>query len=124
MNDDLYYEHYTLLCKNIMNPMRLRIIEAIGRQKLNVSDIQSRMKTAISMSNLSNHLTALFNIGVVSREKKGNFIFYFLVEPDLLDVLDKMRKVTDSICSHRNPSTNMINDTPVETKKNSVFPHE
>jgi len=114
MNNDLYYEHYALLCKNIMNPMRLRIIEAIGKEKLNVSEIQNRVKITISMSNLSNHLTALYNVGVVGREKKGNFIFYFLVEPGLLDVLDKMRNITDSIRTHRNPSTSMMNDTPVE----------
>jgi DNA-binding transcriptional ArsR family regulator len=80
--------------------MRLKIIEAIGSEKLNVSEIQAKLE--ISMSNLSNHLAALHSVGVVGREKKGNYIYYFLAEPGLLEVLQRMRGVIHSIVSKRN----------------------
>ena len=100
MLEDTFYEEYALLCKTIVNPIRLKIIESIGEHKLNVSEIQAHLN--ISMSNLSNHLTALHRVGVVGREKKGNFIYYFLMEPDLLAALQKMRKAIHSIAARRN----------------------
>lgn len=100
MFEDTFYQEYALICKTIVNPIRLKIIEIIGDQKLNVSEIQTQLN--ISMSNLSNHLTALHRIGVVCREKKGNFIYYYLAEPQLLEVMNKMRAVVYSIASRRN----------------------
>jgi DNA-binding transcriptional ArsR family regulator len=100
MFEDSFYQEYALICKTIVNPIRLKIIELIGDRKLNVSEIQAQIN--ISMSNLSNHLTALHRVGVVGREKKGNFIYYYLVEPQLLEVLKAMRFVVHSIASRRN----------------------
>lgn len=100
LNGDYFYEQYALVCKTIVNPVRLKIIEVIRDGKMNVSQIQEKMN--ISMSNLSNHLNALYLMGVVGREKKGNFIFYFLTDLDLLAVLDMMKKVVGAIVSKRN----------------------
>jgi hypothetical protein len=41
-------------------------------------------------------------MGVVGREKKGNFIYYFLTDLDLLVVLDMMKKVVGAIVVKRN----------------------
>lgn len=100
LNNDYFYEQYAQVCKTIVNPVRLKIIEVIRDTKLNVSQIQEKMN--ISMSNLSNHLNALYLMGVLGREKKGNFIYYFLTDLDLLAVLDKMKKVVRSIVAKRN----------------------
>jgi DNA-binding transcriptional ArsR family regulator len=100
ITNDPFYEEYALICKTIVNPIRLKIIEVIGHQRLNVSEIQANVN--ISMSNLSNHLSALHRVGVVSREKEGNFIFYSLSQPELLDVLKRMKTVIGSIASRRN----------------------
>ncbi len=100
MFEDSFYQEYALICKTIVNPIRLKIIEIIGDRKLNVSEIQTQLN--ISMSNLSNHLTALHRVGVVGREKKGNYIYYFLVETQLLEVMRKMRTVVHSIAARRN----------------------
>ena len=99
LNGDFFYEQYGLVCKAIVNPVRLKIIEVIGDRKMNVSQIQEKMN--ISMSNLSNHLGALHLMGVLGREKKGNFIYYFLSDLDLLAVLEMMKKVVRSIVSKR-----------------------
>lgn len=100
MKSDVFYEEYALICKTIVNPIRIQIIEVIGKEKLNVSDIQTQLN--ISKSNLSNHLSALHRIGVLGREKKGNYIFYYLMEFELLDVLQGMKRVVYSIASKRN----------------------
>lgn len=100
LNGDYFYEQYALVCKTIVNPVRLKIIEIIRDGKMNVSQIREKMN--ISMSNLSNHLNALYLMGVLGREKKGNFIYYYLTDLDLLAVLDKMKKVVGAIVSKRN----------------------
>ncbi|MDQ1351061.1 MAG: hypothetical protein QG657_1363 [Acidobacteriota bacterium] len=100
MLKDTFYQEYALICKTIVNPTRLKIIEIIGDHKLNVTEIRTHLN--ISMSNLSNHLTALHRIGVVGREKKGNFIYYYLAEPLLLEVMKTMRTVVHSVASRRN----------------------
>jgi ArsR family transcriptional regulator len=96
---DLFYEQYALMCKTIVNPIRLKIIESIGSRKMNVTELQNKID--ISMSNLSNHLSALYRVGVLNREKKGNHVYYFLTESSLLSVLSKMQDVIRSIASHR-----------------------
>jgi ArsR family transcriptional regulator len=98
--NDMFYEQYALICKTIVNPVRLRIINVIGEKKINVTEI--REEIGISMSNLSNHLSALNRVGILSREKKGNYIYYYLTELSLLEVLDKMKKVIQSVSSKRN----------------------
>lgn len=100
MKKDSYYEQYALICKSIINPIRLQIIDVINNQKLNVTQIQEELD--ISMSNLSNHLNALYRIGVLNREKKGNFIYYSLTNLELLEVMEKMKSVFCSILSQRN----------------------
>lgn len=100
IKEDSFYEQYASMCKTIVNPVRLKVIEIIGDKKMNVSEIQKTMD--ISMSNLSNHLSALYRVGVLSREKQGNYIYYFLTEHTLMEVLQKMREVVRSITSKRN----------------------
>ncbi|HLP45228.1 MAG TPA: metalloregulator ArsR/SmtB family transcription factor [Candidatus Kapabacteria bacterium] len=99
--EEQFYEEYASMCKTIINPIRLQIIEIIGNGKLNVSEIQGRMNN-ISLSNLSNHLGALYRAGVLTREKKGNFIYYYLTESELLEILKKMRNIIGSIVAKRN----------------------
>ncbi len=98
--EDSFYEQYALICKTIVNPVRLKIIEIIGKDKLNVSEIQTKLN--ISMSNLSNHLSALYRVGVLSRAKKGSFIYYFLTDQELLLALGKMRDVVSSVTAIKN----------------------
>jgi ArsR family transcriptional regulator len=94
------YDLYSSVCRTIVNPVRQKIIEIINTQTLNVSQI--RMELNISMSNLSNHLSALYRVGVLNRYKEGTFIYYFLTEPKILDVLGQMRKIIISISQKRN----------------------
>jgi ArsR family transcriptional regulator len=100
INEDIFYDQYALMCRTIVNPIRLRIIHEIGDKKMNVSEIQKSFN--ISMSNLSNHLSALYKVGILCREKKGNFIYYYLTDPDLLKVLNDMKQVIRSISLKRN----------------------
>lgn len=96
---DPFYEYYASMCKAIVNPVRLKIIEIVGDKRMNASEIQSRLN--ISKSNLSNHLNALFQAGALDRVKEGSFIYYSLAEQDLLTALAQMRSAIQSIASKK-----------------------
>lgn len=88
MRNDKFYEAYSTFCQTVTNPVRLKVIEVINKGKLNVSQIQEKVE--ISMSNLSNHLSALYKLGVLGREKKGNYNYYYLVDLEIIKIISKM----------------------------------
>jgi ArsR family transcriptional regulator len=98
--NDEFLELYVLMCNTISKPVRLKIIYLIGKGKMNVSTMQAKLK--IPMSNISNHLGALYRAGVVSKEKNGNFVFYSLTDPLLPEAIRKMQKILKSINLKRN----------------------
>ncbi len=95
MRNDKFYEAYSIFCHTVTNPARLKIIEVINQDKLNVSQIQEKVE--ISMSNLSNHLRALYKLGVLDREKKGNFNYYSIVDYEILEIISKMGDFMEKI---------------------------
>jgi ArsR family transcriptional regulator len=100
MTNNNFYDQYSSVCKTIVNPVRQRIIEIIGDSTLNVTKIQEKLN--ISMSNLSNHLSALYKVGVLSRKKEGNYVYYFLTEPKIIEVLERMKDIIVSIVQKKN----------------------
>ena len=104
LNNDSFYEYYSLICRTITTPSRLKIIETIGRNKMNVSQIYEA--TGLSRSNLSNHLGALYKIGVLGREKVGNFIYYYISHPEILKIIKMMMDLVVKISKDRHHFVN------------------
>ncbi len=98
VNDD-FLEFYVLMCSSISKPARLKIIATIGEGKKNVSELQKELD--ITMSNLSNHLNGLYRAGIVGKEKQGNYVYYYLNEPDLLKGIAKMQDLFKTISTKR-----------------------
>lgn len=97
--DDDFLEMYVLLCRTISKPDRLKIIDTIGMEKKNVSTLQKELN--IPMSNLSNHLNDLYRSGVLGREKQGNYVYYYLTEPELLQAIAQMQDILKTIFGRR-----------------------
>ncbi len=102
--NDPFYEYYSLICRTITTPSRLKILESIGLKKMNVSEIYEA--TGLSRSNLSNHLGALYKIGILGREKVGNYIYYYLAQPEILKVMEMMREIVRKISKERHSFVN------------------
>ncbi len=98
--EEKFFEYYSLVCRSINTPIKLKIIEVLQREKLNVSELQD--KIGISMSNLSNNLNSLYRIGILGRHKKGNYIYYYLEHIELLDVIKNMKEIVKLITQKRN----------------------
>jgi len=95
-----FLDFYVLMCQIISKPHRLKILYTIGKKKVNVSDLQSQLD--IPMSNLSNHLNALYRAGVLGKEKRGNFVYYYLTVPRLLEGITRMQNIIKLINVRRN----------------------
>ena len=66
------------LFRGFSDPSRLAILEALRGAPRSVTDLVEI--TGLTQSNASNHLSCLFDCGLVAREQKGRFVFYRLSE--------------------------------------------
>ncbi|MCK5222440.1 MAG: helix-turn-helix transcriptional regulator [Candidatus Aminicenantes bacterium] len=79
------------MCQAVSKPDRLRIINLLDNKKFNVGQIQEKLD--ISLSSLSNHLNDMYKMGVLGKEKEGKSVFYYLVNPDLVDGISNMQRI-------------------------------
>lgn len=68
------------ILKSFADDTRLRIINLLGRQKMNVTELCEIL--GVSQSNLSKHLARLRLTGVVSDRREGNNVYYRLRKPE------------------------------------------
>ena len=74
--------------KVLSEPNRLRILYSMGLECTPVSAIIAR--TGLSQTNVSFHLRALREAGLVKGERNGPYIFYCLYDTTLLDLLSEL----------------------------------
>ena len=74
--------------KLLSEPNRLRILCSMGLDCVAVSSIIAR--TGLSQTNVSFHLRALREAGVVKAERRGGYVFYCLYDFRILDLLSEM----------------------------------
>lgn len=66
------------------DPLRLRIVELLAREQMCTCHLVD--ETGAKQTNVSNHLRALREAGLVESEPAGRYTYYRLV-PEALDVL-------------------------------------
>jgi ArsR family transcriptional regulator, cadmium/lead-responsive transcriptional repressor len=79
------------LFRGFSDPSRLSILEALRGCGLTVSEIVE--KTGLSQSNVSNHLSCLFDCGLVHRQQKGRFVTYSLSD----ELVEKLLSISDEL---------------------------
>ena len=77
------------LFKLLAEPNRLKILCGLGLECRPVSDIIA--DTGLSQTNVSFHLRALREAGLVRPERRGPFIWYCLPDATLLSLLDDLQ---------------------------------
>ena len=75
--------------KLLAEPSRLRILCGLGLECRPVSAIVAA--TGMSQTNVSFHLRALREAGLVRPERRGAFVYYCLPDPELLEILERLR---------------------------------
>lgn len=83
-------KHLSGLFKLLAEPNRLRILCGLGMECRPVSDVVEA--TGLSQTNVSFHLRALREAGLVRPERRGPFVYYCLSDAGLLKLLDDFRR--------------------------------
>ena len=73
-------------------PMRLRIVQSLMTGEKSVNEIVEA--TEASQSNISKHLQALSEGGLLARRRAGNNIYYSIADQSLFKLCDLMCKST------------------------------
>ena len=81
------------ILKSLADLNRLRIVTAIGKSSISVSEIIHA--TELPQTLVSFHLKALRNAEVVTTKRNGPFIYYSLPSPNLIDILDELSRMND-----------------------------
>ncbi len=91
MKDRKVYELQAEVYKVLANPVRLMIIECIGKSDRTVTEIVECL--GLSKSNVSQHLNYMRAVGILCSRKAGRKVYYHLSDPRLLKALEDIKKV-------------------------------
>lgn len=79
------------VCKGLADPKRLLIIDALREGELSVSGICDRLD--LPQANVSQHLGLLRDKGLVRSRRDGQYVYYSLTSPKIIEAMDLLREV-------------------------------
>lgn len=65
-------------------PSRLRILQTLEQGERSVHEIQEAVGS--TQSNISRHLTALYDAGLVAKRRDGNLVLYSVADPMVFEL--------------------------------------
>jgi ArsR family transcriptional regulator len=77
----------------LSEPMRLKILNVLNREELNVNDIVQA--TGSGQANISKHLGILFKEGIVARRKEGLNTFYRVADESIFVLCESVCATID-----------------------------
>lgn len=89
--DKTIYVMHANICKILANPIRIEIIEILGENEINFTDLQ--IATGVLKSNLSQHLSLMVNHGILSQRREGTKAFYKLSSKKIAQACSIMKEI-------------------------------
>ena len=96
---DEHFQRVAFLAKSLSDENRLRILLCVSNGKKPVSGIVEEM--GLSQPLVSHHLKELKRSLLVTVERNGPFIYYELVDPRILDVVQTLSVVATDLLAAR-----------------------
>ncbi len=72
----------------IGEPMRIKLLDSLRAGPATVRDLVET--TGATQPNVSKHLAVLYQAGIVSREKDGNFVRYAIADPSVFELCEQV----------------------------------
>lgn len=94
-----FYQFHADVCKSIVHPKRLEILDHLRETERNVNELARLME--IPAANVSQHLAILRNSGVVKRRIDGTTSYYRLTDRRVVEAFDLMSKVMEEYLATR-----------------------
>jgi ArsR family transcriptional regulator len=85
------YELHGELCKVLIHPLRLYIMDALRSEEKSVGELLEGLE--VSKANISQHLAILKNHGIISARREGQNIYYKLVQPKIIGAIDTIHEI-------------------------------
>ncbi|MDR7521139.1 MAG: metalloregulator ArsR/SmtB family transcription factor [Armatimonadota bacterium] len=83
------------LFRGFSDPSRLAILEALRDGPRCVTDIAAR--AGLSQPNTSMHLACLEDCGLVTRQRRGQYVEYAIADPLVLDLLGRAERLLEKV---------------------------
>src|SRR5512136_2004095 len=93
------FEESARLCKPLMHPARLEILEVLRDGEHCVCHMEAAL--GYRQAYISQHLSVLREAGLVHDRRDGWNIYYRVVQPRVFDVLDAAQAMTGLKCARR-----------------------
>ena len=90
----------------LSEPTRLKILNTLDDQEMTVTEIVDA--TGANQANISKHLSALLNAGIVTRRKAGLTANYRVSDPTIFDLCDL---VCSRLIDHHENRQNVLTNT-------------
>lgn len=87
------FEQFARIGKALSNANRLELLEFLAQGERSVDALASI--SGLSVANTSQHLQQLRQAGLVATRKDGKTVFYRISDADVLDLVDRMRRVAE-----------------------------
>jgi DNA-binding transcriptional ArsR family regulator len=91
MKDKTIYILHANICKILANPLRIEIIEILGGNEVNFSDLLT--VTGALKSNLSQHLSLMVTNGILVQRREGTKAYYKLASIKTAHACSIMREI-------------------------------
>ncbi len=95
------------ICQILANPKRLQIINLLKWGELSVGALVKTM--GVAKANLSQHLSLMRQIGILSTRREGTTIYYRLAIPHITEACEIMREVLLEALSNRSRLSQELN---------------
>ena len=86
------------LFRGLADPSRLAVLEALRDGPRCVSEVVAA--TELSQPNASAHLACLAECGLVTRERRGKFVYYGIADKRVVRVLEEAEAILTEVGAH------------------------
>lgn len=91
LHDAGHYQRHADLCKVLVDPKRLMLLDALRDGEASVSELADRI--GMSLANASQHLSVLRHAGLVTPRRDGTTVYYTIAEPQILEACDIVDRI-------------------------------
>ena len=98
------------LFRGLADPSRLAVLDALRDGSRCVSEVVAA--TGLSQPNASAHLACLGECGLVSRERRGKFVYYTIADKRVVKVLEEAEGILQEVGAHIYQCTRYEPPTP------------
>jgi ArsR family transcriptional regulator len=79
------------LCRSLGDAKRLMILHELGDGERSVGKLSESL--SVSQSNMSQHLSVLRKVGLVTTRRQGSAVYYRLANPRIMEACEMVRRV-------------------------------